>query len=379
MGEVFSPATELLRDRFAGCLLGGAVGDALGAPVEFMSRDEILQQHGPAGIREYASAYGQLGAITDDTQMTLFTAEGLLRAWVRGNLRGICHTSSVIALAFQRWLSTQDVAHPLHKHCVDGWLVKERRLHARRAPGRTCVEALRSMEHSGTRASNQSKGCGGVMRVAPIGLFYARLTQMRSNYSVGDPYSTQEAFDLGCDAAAITHGHVTAQLASCAFAAVIMAVAMGAPLSAAIQDALQIVRERPGHEETSRAMEHAIHLAAQAPDDPRALAQLGEGWVAEEALAIAIYCALGAKDFRSCVELAVSHDGDSDSTGSMVGQILGASQGTRAIPASWLSGLELRDVIACVADDLVQFPDVDLNADDTTLATSLYLERYPGV
>ncbi|MCB1975374.1 MAG: ADP-ribosylglycohydrolase family protein, partial [Burkholderiaceae bacterium] len=90
MGEVFSPATERLRDRFAGCLLGGAVGDALGAPVEFMSRDEIFQQHGPAGIREYASAYGQFGAITDDTQMTLFTAEGLLRAWVRGNLRGIC-------------------------------------------------------------------------------------------------------------------------------------------------------------------------------------------------------------------------------------------------------------------------------------------------
>ena len=76
------------RDRFLGCLLGGAVGDALGAPVEFMSRAAILGKFGPDGITDYAPIYGGLGRITDDTQMTLFTAEGLLRAWVRGSLRG---------------------------------------------------------------------------------------------------------------------------------------------------------------------------------------------------------------------------------------------------------------------------------------------------
>jgi hypothetical protein len=73
------------------CLLGGAVGDALGAPVEFLSLAQIRSHFGSAGIRDFAEAYGRVGAITDDTQMTLFTAEGLLRATVRGHERGGCH------------------------------------------------------------------------------------------------------------------------------------------------------------------------------------------------------------------------------------------------------------------------------------------------
>jgi len=73
-----------LHTRIRGCLLGGAVGDALGWPVEFMKIDEIRRRYGPDGIREYdPSAPGGLGAITDDTQMTLFTAEGILRSTTR--------------------------------------------------------------------------------------------------------------------------------------------------------------------------------------------------------------------------------------------------------------------------------------------------------
>ena len=77
------PVDRKTRDRVRGCLLGGAVGDALGAPVEFMERSEIVARFGEQGIRDYAPAYGRLGAITDDTQMSLFTAEGMLRGWVR--------------------------------------------------------------------------------------------------------------------------------------------------------------------------------------------------------------------------------------------------------------------------------------------------------
>src|SRR5215469_1142760 len=95
------------QSLFRGCLLGGAVGDALGAPVEFMSYANIVREFGPEGIRDFAPAYGRLGAITDDTQMTLFTAEGLLRAYVRGCLKGICHPPSVVHHAYLRWLITQ--------------------------------------------------------------------------------------------------------------------------------------------------------------------------------------------------------------------------------------------------------------------------------
>lgn len=96
-----------VRGRFLGCLLGRALGDALGALVEFMPRSEILQRFGPKGIRQYAPAYGGLGKITDDTQMTLFTAEGLLRGWIRGCLKGITSYPTVTAHAYLRWLQTQ--------------------------------------------------------------------------------------------------------------------------------------------------------------------------------------------------------------------------------------------------------------------------------
>lgn len=78
-----------VQGRFLGCLLGGAVGDALGASVEFMKRSEILAHFGPKGITQHAPIYGGLGKITDDTQMTLFTAEGLIRGWVRSCFNGI--------------------------------------------------------------------------------------------------------------------------------------------------------------------------------------------------------------------------------------------------------------------------------------------------
>src|SRR5690606_25084851 len=99
--------SQIVRDRFLGCLLGGAVGDALGAPVEFMRRAEILRRFGPDGITGYAPAYGGLGKITDDTQMTLFTAEGLIRGWVRGCFKGSTTYTGVTAQDYLRWLQTQ--------------------------------------------------------------------------------------------------------------------------------------------------------------------------------------------------------------------------------------------------------------------------------
>jgi hypothetical protein len=72
---------------------------------------------------------------------------------------------------------------------------------------------------------------------------------------------------------------------------------------------------------------------------------MGGGWVGEEALAISLYCALAAEgNFAKGVRLAVNHTGDSDSTGSITGNILGAMQGKATIPALWLRELELKDV-----------------------------------
>lgn len=165
-----SRADPSLRNRFRACLLAGAAGDALGAAVEFMSKPAIHARFGPEGIRDFAEAYGRIGAITDDTQMTLFTAEGLMRAWVRWNSKGICSTPGVVAHAYQRWLKTQGISHPQLSHDLDGWLIGIRELHASRAPGRTCLAALRDMAHSqadGTRlAEGRRDARGGALRRA---------------------------------------------------------------------------------------------------------------------------------------------------------------------------------------------------------------------
>ena len=120
-------------------------------------------------------------------------------------------------------------------------------------------------------------------------------------------------------------------------------------------------------------MEQAEALAGSDLPRDAAIAQLGKGWVAEEALAISVYCALGARNFKDGVILAVNHDGDSDSTGSITGNLLGTIHGSKAIPEEWLAQLELRDVIAEVAEDLYAFPDWDIEKDEERI-----WQKYPG-
>jgi ADP-ribosylglycohydrolase len=321
------------RDAFRGCLLGGAVGDALGAPVEFMKLAEIRQRFGRSGVTELVPAYGRLGAITDDTQMTIFTAEALIRAQHRLESRGICSLEAVTWNAYQRWLGTQGQRATASRD--PGWLAGAPELHARRAPGNTCLSAL-GANHMGTvdEPVNDSKGCGGVMRVAPLGLV------------------ANEPFRRGRDNAALTHGHASGQLAAGYLAQLIADVLAGATLRDAAHAGLRRLGEESGHEETSAAVESALRLADDRDPSPEAVESLGAGWVAEEALAIGLYCALSARDFEHGVLLAVNHGGDSDSTGSIAGNLMGLLAGERGIPRRWLEQLELREVIAQLADDL---------------------------
>ena len=335
MGQV----TAHSADRLAGCLLGGAVGDALGANVEFDSAVVIRRRLGPQGVTGYVPGAWPVGAVTDDTQMTLFTAEGLLRARTRGLAKGIVHVPTMIWLSYLRWLHTQgepwpDVARLHPAAARDGWLVAEPALHASRAPGVTVMAALRS-GRMGTAAEpvNDSKGCGGVMRVAPLAL-------------------ASEPFRTAVDAAALTHGHPSGYLAAGFLAEAIAHLLRGAGLPAAVDAATDELRRHPGHEEVLAAVGAARRLAAAGLPSPEAIGGLGAGWVAEEALGIALACALAAPDFRSEVLAAVNHDGDSDSTGSIAGNLLGAVLGRSAIPAEWVAGLVVGPIVERVAADL---------------------------
>jgi ADP-ribosylglycohydrolase len=351
-------------DRVRGCFLGGAVGDALGAPIEFESIDAIRSRFGPEGLRDYAPAYGVRGAITDDTQMTLFTAEGILRAYTRGVAKGICHPPSVVDHAYARWLATQgersgrwDVDEP------DGWLVSVPALHGRRAPGNTCLSALAAAEAGTVRAPmNDSKGCGGVMRAAPAGL--------TGEGPFGDP------FTFGCEIAALTHGHPSGYLAAGVLADVVSRLVLGDELEVALEAALMRVSVEPGSEELTCAVRHAMDRADDDAElEPEEIQRLGGGWVAEEALAIAVFVAMSASSFEEGVLAAVNHSGDSDSTGAIAGNLLGAMYGADAIPAHWRDGLELRDEIESLVDDWVRCfwsdEQIDVEAPE-------WWDRYPG-
>lgn len=319
------------RAQFRGCLIGGAVGDALGAAVEFMSLGEIKRVFGAAGLTDYAPAFGVAGTITDDTQLTLFTAEGLLRARANGT-----PPLEEIWRAYRRWAHTQGVA-PWDAMMGERiGLVLQQGLHHSRAPGSTCLAAMQSGQRGTVQAPlNDSKGCGGVMRVAPVGLA-----------GVADP------FQLGLDVAALTHGHPSGYLPAGFFALLISQLLWGCPLSDAITTAQGRLALQPGHEETSDAVAHALTLAQLGPPRPGTVERLGGGWTGHEALAIALLCSITAENFAGGVLRAVNHSGDSDSTGSLTGQILGVLKGELAISNLWPARLELRELIRSVSDDM---------------------------
>jgi ADP-ribosyl-[dinitrogen reductase] hydrolase len=327
------------RERFVGCLVGGAIGDALGAGIEFDSISGIRRRHGARGVLGYTHAYGRLGAITDDTQMTLFTAEGLIRAEQRFRDRGICNVAAVVSRSYQRWLLTQDgVARsdPDFGDPHSGWLVDQPVLHSRRAPGNTCLSALQSDEHGSVdRPLNDSKGCGAVMRIAPVGLI------------------ARDPFKLGVEIAALTHGHPSGYLSAGAFAQVIHALTRGATMRVAVTQAREALLRWDKHEETLHALDGAVAAADGGVATPERIEALGGGWTGEEALAIAVFCVLSCDDVRAALLAAVNHSGDSDSTGAIAGNLLGAAHGFVALPADLLADLEARDLIEQVANDLV--------------------------
>jgi ADP-ribosyl-[dinitrogen reductase] hydrolase len=321
------------REHFTGCLLGGAVGDALGWPVEFADLNEITTKYGPEGIRDMEPNNVGLFEITDDTQMTLFTAEGLLRAWSSARHRGGAPDfAAAVNCSYLNWLKTQGetAISSNTETCRDGWLVSIEGLHRRRAPGNTCLSALRegTLTENGI-VTNSSKGCGGVMRAAPAGLLAVRINK-------GERTSTARLpFEIGCATAGLTHGHPSGYYPAGVLAAVIATIITGGSIEDGISISLGFLDGRIGSKETIDAVQSAVDLwqDQKVLSSPEAVESLGGGWVGEEALAIGLYCALVVgDDLVRGLRLAVNHSGDSDSTGAITGTILGALLGKRPFP-----------------------------------------------
>lgn len=346
-------------DHYEGCLLGGALGDALGGAVEFVNYQQILHRYGPQGIQQPQPGEQGLYEITDDTQMTLFTAEGLLRARVAQSAAAEVNIAKIVHHAYLRWLHTQGEDNPHFANIYgyqsdDGFLIRQFELFKQRAPGFTCTSALMDAEIGTLRkALNNSKGCGAVMRAAPAGMIDLGI----------------DAFSLSCEIAALTHGHIDGILPAGFLAQLIQRILAGYELEEAVRHSREVLRKQPQSENLCRRIDEAVELAHSDLPAQACYKKLGQGWVGDEAMAIAIYCALKSPlDFRQGVILAVNHSGDSDSTGAICGNILGACLGRAGLPREWLAKLELEDVIAAVARDLLT-----TYRDDET-----WRARYPG-
>ncbi len=349
------------RDKICGSLIGGAIGDALGYQIEFKQ-----------GVKEkeITTFQGGIGIISDDTQMTLFTANALLFRKTRIAMRGIAMLPvDAIYHSYLDWLDTQN--HTNH-HSSISWIKELKELNIPRAPGNTCISAL----SSGTKGTieqpiNHSKGCGGIMRVAPIGLF------MNDSKIAGQ---------FGAEASAITHGHPLGIIPAYVFSTLIWYLSR---TDLTIKEALD--KSMKQYEENFdifdeeykhyfiELVNQAIKLSEEHKNDIEAIRELGEGWVAEETFAIAIYsCLKYSNSFKDAIICSINHDGDSDSTGAVTGNIMGAYLGYEQIPVEYKNHVELKEEILELANDLAsELPVGEYNEhnDEYWLSKYVYCKR----
>ena len=354
-------------DKYRGCLLGGAAGDALGYAIEFDREEAIAARYGSHGIRNYQLDERGLAPFSDDTQMTLYTANSLLcslaalSAQASGGAPApapatlpspaalTAYAPAQMAQFYVEWMYTQVSPYPLAE--PKAWISSLPELFASRAPGVTCMNACEAMA-SGAKAVNNSKGCGGIMRMAPVGLI---------NTSPG--FSGVELQHLGAQLAELTHCHELGWMPAGVFAHIVSLLARD-EASSVREAATQALNTLPeafpnAHYlgQLQELMRYTLRLADSDMPDLEAIHALGEGWVAEEALAIGLLCSLRHEDdFAGAITSAVNHGGDSDSTGAIAGNIVGARLGLAGIPQRYLEHLELRDTISKIADDLFTGP-----------------------
>lgn len=283
-------------------LFGLALGDALGWPTEFRSLKMIKSIHGEQGIQEppHPALY------TDDTQMTLALTEGLLDAGLSADL------DTQMQAVGKRFIQWRDTA-------------------PSRAPGNTCLAGVRRFEEgmswreSGIAAS---KGCGSAMRVATIGYLYQ--------------HDTPRLVEVASASGIITHGHPAA-VAACIAAAYLVKLALDAVHPREyLREVIQIT------DGISPEFDQVMYRVGQAhfASEEKCLTHIGEGWVGDEAVGLAIWCVTQyPEDYVATVRRGANTNGDSDSIACIAGGISAARLGVAAVPDAWRDRCENRDYI----------------------------------
>ncbi len=311
-----------LRDRFKGCMVLGAAGDAFGYVVEFKKTDEIQKRYrGPLEFKNlpHWATDGKF-IVSDDTQMTMFTAEACDIA-MRSQPVDPDPTYSLPRVvnsnankAYLDWYQTQRAGTPPTNRPDS--LISFAEMHVPRAPGTTCLDALKAGGRGGwdkTQRINNSMGCGGVMRVAPLA-FLPGITD-------------REAFALGCRTAAQTHGHDMGIYPAGAFVLILKYIIAGHSIGDAARVTFDFLSAMEPAAPLRDKLFEALAFEGRGPVNPDEIEKLGGGWVGHECLAIGLACSLLRIAMPDRMRVAVNHSGDSDSTASVAGQLMGASFG----------------------------------------------------
>jgi ADP-ribosylglycohydrolase len=316
--------------NYRGCLLGGGAADSKAYGVRNRSKD----------------------LISDNTQMTVFTVDGLIWADDRAIKRGVYAYIPCLFYSYQKWYYTQtgSLADKDYEFLLKGEILDWEDLFARRGTGETSMTALAGSIRNkyGTLKNrvNSSKGCGSVMRVAPIGLYFWK--------------NEETAFRIGMESGALTHGHIDAILSSGYYAAFIADIIYGMDLREAALKALSRLKLHRGHETASGLIEKAIDLASGGKSALKAMEMIGDGYTADEATALAVFVCLRYKDdFDGAVLTATTFGGNTDSIAPIVGNALGACYGLDIIPPKWIASLELSDLLSHGADLLIERVDME--------------------
>lgn len=313
------------------------------------SKTDINNIKGAMAAAAIGGALGNpSGLITDDIQMALFTAEGLILSRVRSDYQDQEDVTEPVFHSLLRWLYTQqtymmaDLVNQFGACAVqDGILMGHKEFFALRNPCDTCLEVLKSGK-MGTLEylPNNAEDPGALARTLPVGLAFS---------------DAQTAFDQGCKTAAITHGHMDAILSSGFFAALISQIIAGQPLPWAMTGAMKILQSSPDHENLTAVMEKASSLSSSVDPLPETINRHFAEKSAAHVLGAGLFCALCYQnDLNRGLLLSVDHTGSIDETGAVAGAILGAAKGYDALPAQLLAGLELKKVILEIATDIFE-------------------------
>ncbi len=298
--------------RAKGVVYGLAIGDALGRVTEFISLHRIKSTYGRDGITDLPEP----ALFTDDTQMSVAIAEALIRAGEK-DLETIM---MAVKDEFVNWYHSPENT---------------------RAPGRTCLTGVANMEkgiHWSKSGVAGSKGCGSAMRAAPIGYLYQ--------------HDSAKLMQVAHATGICTHGHPAAD-AACIGAAYLVKLALdGVPPENMIPDLLSFT-ERISVEWDEAVLK--VEQCLDRKDEEQALSFLGEGWVGEEAVALALYCFLKYPDsYEKVVIRGANTNGDSDSIACIGGSISGAYLGVEAIPDDWISRIESTQYLGDLAARLAR-------------------------